>query len=226
MFSGSSQASVTIANAGPRVSRSGTYHRSDTHKTSNAFLRNTPAGQYALTPVVTSSATNAPLDFESLRTRLGQTINWGTTNITIPSTATNVPTITFTGRGSRTIANMYLYDVNNTGWDDIGPRVSGSSDLNYGTVRPNVNWVGAATMAKPIGDFHITTPGSYNGNRPINSVLGTFTAYQQNQGLRVRVHNAIIPEPKEYALVFGLFALAFVFFHRWQKKRRQAATTS
>lgn len=35
---------------------------------------------------------------------------------------------------------------------------------------------------------------------------------------------SIIPEPEEYALVFGLFALAFVFFHRrFQKKQRQPA---
>ena len=34
----------------------------------------------------------------------------------------------------------------------------------------------------------------------------------------------IITEPEEYALVFGLFALGFVFFHRrqMQKKRQQA----
>ncbi len=236
VFSGSSQANVGHNNVGPYIRRSGAYDRRDTHKTSNAFLRSTPSALYALTPLITSTTnvttTNAPLDFESLRTRLGQTIKLGTTNtnddITIPSTATNVPTLTFTGRGSRTIANMFLNDVNNTGWDDIGPRVAGTSDLNYGTGPKGVNWIGAATMAKPIGHFHITTPGSYNGNRPGNGVLRSWTSHLQNQGLRIRVHGAVIPEPEEYALVFGLFALGFVFFHRrkMQHKRRQQAATS
>ena len=162
----------------------------------------------------------------SFLTRLGQTIKLGTTNtnddIAIPSTATNVPTLTFTGRGSRTIANMFLNDVNNSNWDDIGPRVAGSSDLNYGTGQPNVNWIGAGTMAKPIGDFHITTPGTYNGNRAGNGVLRSWTDHTQNNGLRIRVHGAVIPEPQEYALVFGLFALGFVIVRRhFQKKQRQ-----
>ena len=99
-------------------------------------MRNTSPATYNLTALRTATAINAPLDFESLRERLGHTIKLGTTNtnddITITNTATNVPTITFTGRGSRTIASFYLRDVPNTGWDDIGPRVTGSSDLNYG----------------------------------------------------------------------------------------------
>ncbi len=41
------------------------------------------------------------------------------------------------------------------------------------------------------------------------------------------VHSAIIPEPEEYALVFGLFALGFVILRRhFQKKRQQASATS
>ncbi len=83
VFSGSSQASVTIANVGPYIRRSGNYDRRDSHLTSNAFLRNTPNASYALTPLFTASATNAPLDLESLRTRLGQTIKLGTTNTNV-----------------------------------------------------------------------------------------------------------------------------------------------
>ncbi len=232
VFSGSSQANVGHNNVGPYIRRSGAYDRRDTHKTSNAFLRNTASALYALTPLRTASTTNAPLDLESLRTRLGQTIKLGTTNtnddITIPSTATNVPTLTYTGIGSRTIANMYLNDVSGTGWDDIGVRVSGSSDLNYGSTSRVVTWIGAGVMNKPIGHFHITTPGSFNGNRPpgSGSILGSWTGPGSNN-LRIRVHGAVIPEPEEYALIFGLFALGFAFFHRHrQKKQRQAATTS
>ena len=79
---------------------------------------------------------------------------------------------------------------------------------------------------KPIAHFHLTTPGSYNGNREANAggTLGAWHDWRANQGLRIRVHS-MIPEPEEYALVF---ALGFVFFHRYfQKKRhRQQATTS
>ena len=136
------------------------------------------------------------------------------------------PRSSYTGRGSRTIANMFLNDVGNSARDDIGPRVAGSQ-LNYGTTSVAVTWIGAATMAKPIGDFHITTPGTYNGNRPptSGSILGSWTGQQANN-LRIRVHS-VIPEPEEYALVFGLFALGFVLFHRhFQKKQRQQATTT
>ncbi len=231
VFSGSSTG-WAHNNVPPTIRSSGNYNRQDTHKTSNAFLQDptstTPAALYALTPLFTATATNAPNDLETLDYWKGRTINWGTTNtnddIAIPSTATNVPTISYTGRGSRTIANMHLNNVYNTGWDDIGPRISGS-DLNYGSSAVAVTWIGAATMAKPIGHFHLTTPGSYNGNRAGNGVLGGWTGPQANN-LRIRVHSTI-PEPEEYALVFGLFALGFVLFRRhWQKKQRQTQATT
>ena len=235
VFSGSSRSGVTIANVFPYISTSGGYNRRDTHKTGSAFLQDptslTPAANYNLTPLFTATATNAAKDLESLRTRLGQTIKLGTTNtnddITIPSSATNVPTLTFTGVGSRTIAAMHLRNVQNTGWDDIGPRVSGSN-FQYGTGQPNVNWIGAGIMTnKPIAHFHITAPGTYIGNRPGNGILKSWTDHTANNGLRIRVYSSVIPEPEEYALVFGLFALAFVFFHRrmMQKKRKAAATS-
>ena len=227
VFSGSS-AGWAHNNVPPRIRTSGGYNRRDTHKTSSAFVQSTPAANYNLTPLFTASTTNAPLDLESLRARLGHTIKLGTTNtnddITIPTTATNVPTISYTGRGSRTIAAMHLNDVNNTGWDDIGPRVSGS-ELDYGSSSVAVNWIGAGIMTnKPIAHFHLTTPGSYNGNRAGNAVLGGWTGPQANN-LRIRVYGAVIPEPEEYALVFGLFARGFVIFRRhFQKKRKAAAT--
>ncbi len=239
VFSGSSSG-WAHANAFPHIRTSGNYNRRDTHKTGSAFLQDptslTPAANYNLTPLFTASTTNAARDLESLRTRLGQTIKLGTTNtlddITIPSTATNVPTISYTGRGSRTIAAMHLNNVWNTGWDDIGPRVS--SQLTYGSSAVAVNWIGAAIMTnKPIAHFHLTNPFAanandrYNGNRAPNAggLLGSWTGPQANN-LRIRVHGSTIPEPEEYALVFALFALGFVFFHRrrMQRKRRQSAT--
>ena len=175
VFSGSSSG-WAHSNAAPHIRTGQGYNRRDTHKTSNAFLKNTPEALYALTPLFTATTTNAPLYLKSLRTRLGQSIKLGTTNtnddITISSTATNVPTLTFTSVGSRTFPNMLLWDVANTSWDDIGPRVCGSIDFTYGTGQPNVNWIGTAIMTnKPIAHFHITTPGTYNGNRPGNGVL-------------------------------------------------------
>ncbi len=112
VFSGSSSG-WAHNNVPPTIRSSGNYNRRDTHKTSNAFLQDptslTPAALYALTPLFTATATNAPNDLETLDYWKGRTINWGTTNtnddIAIPSTATNVPTISYTGRGSRTIDN-------------------------------------------------------------------------------------------------------------------------
>ena len=86
-------------------------------------------------------------------------------------------------------------------------------------------------MNKPLSHFPVTTPGSYIGNRQANAggILGSWVGAGQNN-VRIRVH-AMIPEPEEYALVFALFALGFVFFHRHRQKKQQrqhaqAATTS
>ena len=126
---------------------------------------------------------------------------------------------------------MFLNDVNNSNWDDIGPRISGS-ELNYGSSSVAVNWIGAAIMTnKPIAHFHLSNffaanaQDRYNGNRAGNGVLGGWTGPQANN-LRIRVHGSAIPEPEEYALVFALFALGFVIArrHRQKKQRRQAAT--
>ena len=244
LFSGSSGNAWGHSNADPYIRTSGAYDQQDTHKTYRALLQDptslTPAANYALTPLRTATATNAPLDFESLRTRLGATIKLGTTNtlddITIPNTATNVPTIGYNlTNGTNTIANMHLNNVGNTGWDDIGPRTS--SQLTYGSSARTVNWYGAGTMAKPISHFHVTpftTQDRYTGNRSPNSggILGSWTGPGVDN-LRIRVHGSAIPEPEEYALVFGLFALGFVLFRRhFQKKQQrqqqqaQTATTS
>ena len=241
VFSGSVSQFFTHRNAGPNIPTSGSFDRGHTTKTDNALFQtgttttSSSGVLEALTPLRTASATNAPLDFESLRTRLGQTIKLGTTNtnddITIPNTATNAPTISIATKGSRTIANMYFRDVPNTGWDDIGPRVSSTLDYrDNNNTRRALTWSGAAIMTnKPISHFNITTPGTYLGNRPhaSDAILGGFPGGDNN--LRIRIHGSAIPEPEEYALIFALFALGFVFFHRRRlhKKKRQdqAATT-
>ena len=238
LFSGSIGDFWTFHNSNPTIRTSGHYARGDTAKTSNAFFptgtTTTSGSNHALTPLFTATATNAPLDFESLRTRLGQTIKLGTTNtnddITIPSTATNTPTLTVSSRGSRTIANMYLRDNAGSVWDDIGPRVNSNLDYrdNNNNARYTFSWTGAGVMNKPISHFNLTTAGSYNGNRAAGSesILGGFPGGGQANELRIRVHGAVIPEPEEYALIFALFALGFVFFHRrMQKKKRCQGTT-
>ena len=58
------------------------------------------------------------------------------------------------------------------------------------------------------------------------SVFGAISYSADLAFYRNEIYSSI-PEPKEYALVFGLFALAFVFFHRqMQKKRRQQQSTT
>ena len=213
---------------------SGTYSRGDTAKTFSALFQTgtTATGSSgvleALTPL---SSTNTPLDLQYMTVWAGNTITWGTTNtnddVVIPSTATNTPTLTVSSIGSRTIANMYFRDVPNSNWDDIGPRVN--TQLDYGdnanTAR-TFSWTGAGVLNKPISHFNLTTPGTYNGARQANAggILGGWVGTGDNV-LRIRIHS-MIPEPEEYALVFALFALGFVFFHRQKKQRQQSTTTS
>ena len=141
----------------------------------------------------------------------------GKTNITFAASATNTPTITFggSGGGSRTIAGLYL-DEDPGDEDDMGIRVSGSN-FSYST-NVSSSWTGAGILDKPIGDFFT---GTFN-----NSVNAAPLFASTRGQVRIVVNNQIIPEPEEYALVFGLFALGFVFFHRWQKKKRRQSATS
>ena len=107
----------------------------------------------------------------------------------------------------------------NSSGDSLGIRVSGSN-LGYSSGDTSA-WVGAGILNKPIGDFFAGTFNNLNP-RPL-------FAANSSGSVRVVINNQVIPEPEEYALVFALFALGFVFFHRHrQKKQRQqaqAATT-
>ena len=104
---------------------------------------------------------------------------------------------------------------NDTTLNEMGIRVSGSN-LSY-SVGDSSAWVGAGLINKPIGDFFT---GTYNGSpESVNFAAASHGAIQ------VRVNSQIIPEPEEYALIFALFVLGFVFFHRrrMQRKRQFAA---
>ena len=95
--------------------------------------------------------------------------------------------------------------------DDIGIRVSGSS-LSYSTGNSSA-WAGSGIINKPIGDFFTGT---------FNRSLGARFAANSEGSVRVVVNSQIIPEPEEYALIFGLFALGFVILRRHFSKRNAA----
>ena len=143
----------------------------------------------------------------------------------------NLPQVT-TPSGTRTISHIYL--VNAFQLDTVGIRVSGTNSLSYDG-GDAVSWTGQGTMPYPISDFSVTAANQYYYNfrfGPYFAAAGTLGT-PTSGGLRLVVSStprALVPEPKEYALVFGLLALGFVIVrHRrrhCQKKRCQQAATS
>ena len=178
----------------------------------NIYNANKPSNQtISLSPLFSSSNSK---DIASVRARIP---GGGRTNITFAAGATNTPTITV-GSGNRTIANLFMSEATR---DIMGIRVSGSS-LSYSSGNSSA-WVGSGILNKPIGDFFA---GTFNNVGDGNSG-GPWFAANNNGSVQVIVNSQIIPEPEEYALVFGLFALGFVFFRRhWQKKQRRQQTAT
>ena len=215
VFSGSSTTSRTIVILGVPAHSAGTFRTSTGNSfdvqdsvslSSDPFSANSPNNAVlGLSPFsVSGSSTNYPKDYDSIRRR----IPGGTRTQTFAANATNTPTISISPSSS-TISHMFLHGATN----GIGARVSTS--FNYNTAgTAGSTWYGSGLLAKPIGDF---TAGTY-GNSLIGNP-GTFFTRAANN-FQVRVHGAVIPEPEEYALVFGLFALGFVILRRhFQKKR-------
>ena len=215
IFSGSSTAGSSNS-----IRASGSYNSRDSWEVTNnngdwhIFDANKPSNQtISLSPLFASSNSK---DIASVNARIPE---GGKTNITFAASATNTPTITI-GSGSRTIANLFLDDGGSSFSDVAGIRVSGSN-LSYSSGDTSA-WVGAGILNKPIGDFFAGTFDNFVSG----SNWDPRFAAQSNGSLRVVFNTQVIPEPQEYALVFGLFALGFVFFRRhFQKKRRQAATS-
>ncbi len=207
IFSGSS----TVASAAT-LRTSGNHSSADGWQTaSDIYNANKPSNaQITLSPLFSSTNT---ADIESVRARTAGV--WGAGS-PFANNATNTPTITIgTTPVNRTINRMFMNDV--TSADNIGIRVS--STFNYGSyVGQASSWTGSGLLPKPIGDFFIKNVNNWESLNP-NFATGWDNA------VTLRIHSAIIPEPEEYALVFGLFALGFVFFHRriTRKKRQQAA---
>ena len=103
--------------------------------------------------------------------------------------------------------------------DDLGPRVSGTA-LEFSSGASSA-WRGAGIIDKPIGDFFAGTFNNWVVGIPRNDP--NFAAASDGS-VRLIINSQVIPEPEEYALVFGLFALGFVFFHRrMMQKKRQAS---
>ncbi len=216
IFSGSS---TTSFGGTTSIRSSGNYNVRDTAAiTSNngdLYNANRPSNQLlTLSPLFSSS--NAK-DIASVNARIP---SGGKTNITFAANATNTPTITIAGRGTRTIARLFMSENANS--EFINPTLHQYDGLGIRNQPPNLlygngeasSWVGAGLIDKPIGDFFT---GTFN-HRDGSSAFGS---------MRVVVNSQIIPEPEEYALIFGLFALGFVVVRRyWQRKRQAEAATS
>ncbi len=208
IFSGSSTTSHLSTTS---IRSSGNYDARDTaviasgSNNGNLYNANRPNNQLlTLSPLLSSS--NAK-DIASVNARIP---GGGKTNITFVASATNTPSITIAGRGTRTIARLFMDENSFGSRDSLGIRIQ-SPNLLYGSGEAS-SWIGAGIINKPIGDFFTGTFNTADGD--------TYLTTGNNQ-LRIIVNSQVIPEPEEYALIFGLFALGFVFFHRWQKKRRQ-----
>ena len=142
IFSGSSTTSRTSGS----IRTSGDSSSQDTWRVNgnlfNANEPNFPGATFSLSPLFSSSNTD---DIASVRARIP---GGGRTNITFAASATNTPTIT-SGSGSRTIANLWMWNDGNE--DRLGIRAS--SSLSY-SIGQSSAWVGAGILNKPIGDFH------------------------------------------------------------------------
>ena len=195
------------------------------HSYDTLFASNPTTGQKNLTAVPASTSTVTNKDYESLIGYLRvRNTAFSSANLNV---LTNVPTLAVEGTtstNSRTIASLYLKD-DTGGWDRFGPRVSAALGYNNSDT---IKWTGSGVLTNvAIGVFNTRDP--YLRARKVGTA-GSFYGGSAGQtvnvanGLRWRVHANIIPEPQEYALVFGLFALAFVFFHRhMMQKKRQAS---
>ncbi len=107
---------------------------------------------------------------------------------------------------TRTISHIHMEKDGSV--DIVGIRVAASS-LSYST-NDAVSWTGQSTLSQSITNFAVNTAGEYYYNYifgPYFAAAGTLGA-PSSSGFRVvsGTPAALIPEPEEYAIVFGLFA--------------------
>lgn len=162
------------------------------------------------------SSTNSK-DIESIESRLQGSSRAASpfySGLTFSTESTNAPTMT-AGSSTKTIGGIF---VNDAGADDeVGIRgTTGGGNLVY-TTNDTFRWFGSGILNKPIGDFSSISshdqvePGF--ANRPFFISTGN--------DVRIHINHQVIPEPAEYALVFGLFALAFVIVRSAYLKRNR-----
>lgn len=215
IFSGSS-----TAHYGSSIRSSQNFHRRDSWKAygGDLYTANKPTNSFFNLSPLFSSANN-PVDIESVQTRI-------TTSFT--ASVTNAPTITI-GNTSRPIGSLFMNDAHQPDgthfenvFDEIGIRIT-PPNLVYSSNTVS-RWFGAGILNKPIGDFLWGNDFS-DAERGVPYYLRSFQtgapyfAGNIANSIQISVHALTIPEPAEYALVFGLFALAFVIVRRrFQKK--------
>ena len=125
---------------------------------------------------------------------------------------TNAPTITI-GSTSRTIGRIFMNDADS---DEMGIRIN-PPNLVYTTNDASL-WFGAGILDKSVNDFFPQSQAYAHDARALGSVMPH--PYFANNGVIYQIHRRVIPEPAEYALVFGLFALGFAFFRHFRKETR------
>ena len=213
IFSGSSttQDSDTIRNS-VNSNNYGTY-AGDNWELFNQNIYNANRIQDVNVPLSSLFSSSNTNDIASVRARIP---GGGRTNITFAANATNTPTITIAS-GSRTISHVFIDDDAPHG-DDLGIRTA--SALSYSSGQSSA-WTGSGILNKPIGDFFAGTFNNRSGG-----LSAPHFAANSDGSVRVIVNSQVIPEPEEYALIFGLFALGFVFFRRRFQRKRQAQTTT
>ena len=208
IFSGSSSAigSGSIRTGSNNYDVPDSWQIATSDNSGNIFDANKPSDvNFSLSPLFSSSNIK---DIHSVSNRIPGGVS---TNTIFAASATNTPTLTI-GSANRTISHLYL-DENSGNPDNMGIRVSGSN-FSYSSGNSSA-WTGAGILNKPIGDFFAGTFRS--------ATTGARFAANSEGSVRVVVNSQIITEPEEYALASGLFALAFVLFHRrmMPKKQRQ-----
>ncbi len=160
---------------------------------------------------------------------------WYVANVLTNTTTVTDPTLSITTNSvarTRAITSLFLNDDPGTGAtdrDELGIRVSGSA-FRY-DLGGTSEWSGAGILAKPFSDFYSGdtdgTAFSFN-NLGTGGTGGPRFAAGSDGSIVVRFHRGtVIPEPQEYALAFGLFALGFVIVRRhWQKKKQAAVAAA
>ena len=207
----------STAHYGSSIRSSGNFHRRDSWKinTVDIYTANKPTNQlFNLAPLL--SSTNNPKDIESITTRLAGNARVTSpfySGLTFAANSTNAPTMT-AGIASKTIGSIFMNDTANL--DEIGIRGSVGGNLAY-TNGQTIRWFGSGILNKPISDFNTT---SYGGNFYSSQDIANRPFFVEiGSQIRLSHNRVVIPEPAGCAIVFGVFALLFVFVYRYLQKR-------